>query len=207
MQSYFDDAENRLIRFFSNGGWEIYDGVPVKHADLLVTDLTLTVALNSQLDNRLKVWNAWKAKPNVDRILASIPSNVALSDPTVPWNELEELCDAFGKQGVTKYVVWAVGTKVLHKKRPLLIPIVDDVICEFLFKELRGVSWTNSSGAAFVQYLAVFRDHLITDYSCLSDLQEKMNKRGWSVTLVRILELLIWIENAKVGAEYRKDQA
>ena len=208
MQSYLDDAESRLVRFFSNGGWEIWDGVPIQQDNaLLVTDLAISVALNSQLDNRLKVWTAWKAKPRVDRLLARIPANISLTDPNVPWREIEELIDAFGRQGATKYVLWAVSTKVLHKKRPHLIPVLDDAICAFLFQELSGLSWSNSSGAAFIQYLAAFRNHLNRDYAVILDLQFRMEERGWPVSVVRILELLIWIANSKGGGEYRNEPA
>src|SRR5689334_23234922 len=119
MSSIYANAEKRLVRFFSHGGWEVWDGVAVKQdADLLVTDLTLSVALNSQLDSRLKILTAWKAKPRVDAGLGRISPTIALADPNVPWADIEDLIDVFGRQKATKYVVWAVATKVLHKKRP-----------------------------------------------------------------------------------------
>lgn len=108
----FDDAQNRLYRYFSNGCWELYDGVDVaQDAILTVCDIVLSVALNSRVDTRNKIWRIWQGKNYIEENLAKIPVNIFLESAIIPWGDLSCLFESFCR---IKFVGEAVTTKILH---------------------------------------------------------------------------------------------
>jgi hypothetical protein len=127
--SIFDDAEGKLQRYFSDGWWDIYDGAPAKCDSILtVSDIVLSVALNSKLDTRTKIWYVWKNRDGIEFALSKVPNDISLVSDNIPWQELN---DVFGKFLTTKHAKESVTTKILHKKRPYLIPIFDKVVKEY----------------------------------------------------------------------------
>lgn len=196
--TFLEDAHNRLKKYFSNGAWEIYDGVEVaRDSELTVCDIVLSSALNSRI-NRDSLWRIWRNKYQIEQYLDKIPIDLRLESEYILWDELTTLFDAFCKN---KYVKEAITTKILHKKRPELIPVCDSVLYNYFKTQLRSV-WSRGGGVFIVKYMQLFRDILLTHNSEIYSLCEYTNDEGWPITPVRALEVLIWIDNEDKG-EYR----
>ncbi len=83
------DVEEKLVRYFSDGGWELYDGVRTAQDSVLtVPDIVISVTLNSRLNTRKQVWQVWKGRLSVENALAQIPTSASLEDEVIPWKEL-----------------------------------------------------------------------------------------------------------------------
>ena len=190
--SYLDHAYERLQRYFAEGAWDLYDGVAVvPNSDLTVCDIILSVALNSQLDTRNKIWHVWQQKRAIEEALTRIPSTLSLSAEQVPWEDLFYLFEAFCS---AKYAKEAVATKVLHKKRPALIPIYDRVVGEYFRPHIDARVWQRGGAAFLIQYMQLFRQELLTHEHEIDRLCALAAEQGWLITPVRMLEVLIWIE-------------
>lgn len=199
---YLQDADSRLTRYFGDGGWELYDALPVaQDASLAVSDLLASVALNSGLDTRRKLWQVWTNRHSIEQALTRIPAVATLDQDSVPWEELRELMDACC---ATPGVKWAVATKVLHKKRPGLIPIYDRHMWTFYQSRVpRQRGWSEWDGRWWVGTLQVFREHLLANRGVIWELCQMLEESGWTISPVRTLEVLIWMAYEPTG-EYRR---
>lgn len=90
-------------------------------------------------------------------------------------------------------IAQAIATKVLHKKRPLLIPIVDSVIAGFYDVD-------RPTDLIFDP----FRDDLLRNRAILAHLASVVTAAaGLEVSSLRALELSIWLTSAQAGDAYR----
>lgn len=79
----------------------------------------------------------------------------------------------------------ARATKMLHIKRPLLIPVCDSYVLK-----LMGIPDVGAeSGVALVEHLRAIRSDLLPT---LRSLQNRLREMGCDRTLVRILDSLLW---------------
>jgi hypothetical protein len=81
------------------------------------------------------------------------------------------------------------ATKVLHMKRPHLIPVCDSYV-------LRSMGITGEDGAASVALIEHLRDQRKELMPLLQDLQSRLRNAGHERTLVRIMDALIWGSHA-----------
>jgi hypothetical protein len=79
----------------------------------------------------------------------------------------------------------ARATKVLHIKRPRLIPVCDSYVLRLM--GMPGEDGT--SAAALVEHLRNLRNELLPT---LVDRRERLRERGYDRTLLRIADALIW---------------
>ena len=79
----------------------------------------------------------------------------------------------------------ARATKVLHIKRPALIPVCDSYVLGLMGIPNVGAD----SGVALVEHLRAVRKELLP---ILLDIQERLRQRGCDRTLVRIVDSLLW---------------
>jgi hypothetical protein len=122
----------------------------------------------------------------VEGALGAIPVEASLTG-SVPWARLRELFDTFAEIGG---VGFAKMTKALHPKRPALIPILDSVVQRYLADDDVGASAPFSERA-----LALARSYgrdVDANGPALGALREELARRGYELTEVRILDLLIW---------------
>ena len=113
----------------------------------------------------------------IQRALRAIDPDASLAARSVPWAELARLFDAFaGIRGVGVSKM----TKTLHPKRPALIPILDSVVQAYLGEE---------TPTALVRS---YKRDLDRNRSALRSVQRELVSRGYRLTEVRILDILIW---------------
>jgi hypothetical protein len=158
--SFLDQAESRLHRYFTDGGWDLYDGVAVaRDATITVSDLVLSVTLNSQLDTRNKVWHVWQHRSAIEQALTHIPPDLSLEADIIPWSELHNLFEQFC---AIKYAKEAVATKVLHKKRPALIPVYDRFVGVYFQSAMDQQVWRKGGATFLIHYMRLFRDVVVS---------------------------------------------
>jgi hypothetical protein len=184
------DPAGKLRRFL-DAEWELYDGAPTKQdSKLTLFDILVSIMTNSRLDTAEKVRSIWNGRRCVEDALALLPPDVALTDDDVPWDALETLFGAFC--GI-RYAAEAVTTKILHKKRPNLIPIVDSVMMGY-FGRCRDKPLRGAPARRLVENLKIFRTQLLSCLPRIEDLRALDGIRRYRLTPVRALEILIWVE-------------
>ncbi|HEV2033761.1 MAG TPA: DUF6308 family protein [Candidatus Dormibacteraeota bacterium] len=94
----------------------------------------------------------------------------------------------------------ARATKVLHMKRPQLIPICDSYVLRLM--GLPGED--GSSVAALIAHLRSLREELLPT---LVDIREKLLELGYDRTLLRIADALIWRSYPDTGRIQRLARA
>jgi len=91
----------------------------------------------------------------------------------------------------------AVVTKVLHIKRPLLVPICDSYVASAM-----GVTFGDEANWRDLLNLVMhLRRQGQTNLDSLVAIQEQLRKAGIERSLVRILDALLWMRGAKDGPD------
>jgi hypothetical protein len=135
-----EQAEKVIRRYYNEmgGGTRAYDeGKGVESNDDQFTREQLIAA--RKLVNKLggrgipsrAIDDLCARQSRIAKKLAEVPSTITIRDETenIPWMSISELFDAFR----VPYVTTARYTKVLHKKRPNLIPILDSRVRDDYF--------------------------------------------------------------------------
>jgi hypothetical protein len=127
----------------------------------------------------------------VERALAQLDPDASLMDATssIPWVPLTRLFDAFAD---IHGVGFSKMTKALHRKRPALIPMLDSVVQEYLARDLPQTGSSASFGERATALVRSYKQDLDRNRSALHEVQRALAGRGYQLTEVRILDLLIW---------------
>lgn len=192
------NADRKLIRFVQSE-YELYDGVVTpQDSTLSLFDILLSIMMNSRLDTASKVQSIWKNKKPVEKALSHIPADVSLQDEHLSWENLETLFKAFCD------IPWAgaaVSSKILHKKRPKLIPIYDSVIAIYInsCNAEAPLPRGSSKAAHMVWGMKCFRNLLLGSLEDIERLRGLPEMSRFPLSAVRVLEVLLWIENEGNG--------
>ena len=81
-------------------------------------------------------------------------------------------------------------TKALHPKRPGLIPMLDSVVQRYLVDDDPGAR--SSFGERSVELARSYKRDLDHNRAALRAVRRELTGRGYDITEVRILDLLIW---------------
>ena len=124
----------------------------------------------------------------IERALRDIPPRASLSGEvgSVPWLPLRRLFDAFADiQGVGL----AKTTKTLYPKRPALIPMLDSIVQEYLADDDPGAQ--APFGQRAVELVRGYKSDLDRNSAAVRAIRQELAGRGYELTEVRILDLLI----------------
>lgn len=118
--------ETSLVLFGRNE-WPYYDGVPDRDPyRVLPDDVQVTVSMNSFVSNANAVRDVHRGLArHCDPILREIPVDADLRTFDPDLSTARRLFDA---ACTPRGVLLAVATKVLHRKRPRYVPMLDSVI-------------------------------------------------------------------------------
>jgi hypothetical protein len=134
-------------------------------------------------------------RPGIERALRAIAPDASLARPTVPWQPLQELFDAFAD---IRGVGFSKMTKALHPKRPALIPMLDSVVQRYLQDDDIGAEAPFSERA--LALVRGYKRDLDRNRTELGTLRRELATRGYELVEVRILDLLIWSVEASSSA-------
>jgi hypothetical protein len=120
-----------------------------------------------------------------------IAPNASLAASSVPWPPLRQLFDSFsGIRGVG----FSKMTKALHPKRPALIPMLDSVVQRYLEDDDLGAQ--APFGERALALVRGYKHDLDRNRTAVRAVRQKLARRSYDVTEVRILDLLIWSAEA-----------
>ena len=127
----------------------------------------------------------------IEGALREIPLDASLAAPaaSIPWAPLTRLFDAFAE---IRGIGFSKMTKALHKKRPALIPMLDSVVQAYL--EATAVRTPSSEPFAHraVALVRNYKREVDRNRAGLRAIKEELAGRGYELTEVRILDILIW---------------
>ena len=113
-------------------------------------------------------------------------ASLAGAASSVPWLPLRQLFDAFAD---IPGVGLAKMTKALYPKRPALIPMLDSVVQKYLQDDDPGVQVP--FGERALQLVRGYQRDLDRNGTAVRAVRQELAMRGYAVTEVRILDLLI----------------
>jgi hypothetical protein len=127
----------------------------------------------------------------IERALREVQLDASLADATssIPWIPLTRLFDAFAD---IRGVGFSKMTKALHRKRRALIPMLDSVVQAYLARDDPGTPSSGSFGERATALVRSYKRDLDRDRSVLHEVQRELASRTYRLTVVRILDLLIW---------------
>jgi hypothetical protein len=198
-----EDPLERLMRFCREE-YDYYDGILSSDPNRVEPiDVLATVSMNSYVNNAVRIRSVHRNLAGIcDPLLAQIPVDADLLFFDVYERRVRALLEAAIQ---VPGVLIPVATKVLHRKRPFLIPMLDNVVIGY-YLETSGHSdrwpWSqDKSKAAAVasEVLRDFRDDLHALNTEIEALRETLRVQGYSLSPVRILELLVWTQVEPVG--------
>ena len=124
----------------------------------------------------------------IERALRVIASDASLAGAAdqVPWPALGQLFEAFaGIRGVGL----AKMTKALYPKRPALIPMLDSIVQKYLADDHPGADATFGEHA--LALVRGYKRDLDRNQAAIGAVRQELAARGYPLTEVRILDLLI----------------
>jgi len=191
---------DRLRRFCAEEH-PYYDAIPSRDPHRIEPeDVLVTVAVNSFVNHAARVRSVHRGlAAECGPLLAGIPEDADLRscDPGVVEALLAAACRVHG-------VLVPVATKVLHRKRRLLIPMLDSVLIDAYRRVGVAVSGAalqdgRRAAAAVMPVLEAFSNDLRAAWDPLTRLGESLREASYPLTTLRILETLIWIHNEPRG--------
>ena len=124
----------------------------------------------------------------IERALRAIAPDASLAGAaaSVPWLPLGQLFGAFaGIRGVGMSKM----TKALYRKRPALIPILDSIVQKYLQEDDLGAQ--APFGERALGLVRGYRRDLDLNRAAVRTARQELAGRGYGLTEVRILDLLI----------------
>jgi hypothetical protein len=133
----------------------------------------------------------------INNALAAVPNNASLFDPAFDddnaaiWAALTALFTPF--LGV-RWVGWATATKILHKKRPRLVPVADGKVVDATGTRF-GYGWLVNPGtpAGLVEVVRRIRADIMfaPNLAALNTLRASVPALD-GLTIVRIFDMVVW---------------
>ena len=192
-----------LILSFVRGWYPMYDGVPIEADNQLrVIEIALSTMLNSRISGNTAS-AIWLAREPIEAAMAMIPSDVDLLmvDHAQVIPGINGIIAAVDSMCAIHRVKLAVTTKILHKKRPALIPIFDSKVDDYY-----GVLVTENNHHGWGRYCASLIKKVHADMLAVRDelqeLREELDAQGTPMTPCRILNALTWIVRSGTAQEF-----
>jgi Family of unknown function (DUF6308) len=125
---------------------------------------------------------------SIERALRDIPPGASLSGEvnSVPWLPLGRLFDAFAD---IRGVGLSKMTKALYPKRPALIPMLDSMVQTYLQGDDLGAQAPFAERA--LGLVRGYQRDLDRNLAAVQAVRQELARRGYGLTEVRILDLLI----------------
>jgi hypothetical protein len=200
------DALATTLEFIErDGSYRRYDLAPVK-CDGVLTEADVRVAnrIVARMPERVVAAITARA-PGVNRALADIPAEASLlaMEDDVPWVGLEHLLRAVAN---IDEVGLPRATKVLHRKRPALIPILDSVVVNYL-RAVERLPRHVDLVASGLELIRAYKRELDANARPLRGLRAELRSRGVELTECRLLDLLLWAYSGTYMPAWQRTQA
>ena len=181
------DCQEKLAQFCQeDNSYKSYDLSPDVQEDDQLTekDVRLANFIVARMSARV-VGSVLDRVEAIDSALSQIPPRTSISDVVISWAAMTQLFSATLGPDIGP----ARATKILHKKRPALIPILDSVVESYCKKacgeDLRG----RDTASKMVAYTKAVKK----DIDANLDVLESVIQAGdLKLTPVRAFDILLW---------------
>jgi len=186
------DCLGKVIDFhWEDSSYEAYDLLDVAQ-DNGLTDLDILVANNIRARMDGRAFLSLKGnRARIERALAALPLDVALDDPWPDEHSMWQVIENAYLACWDEHVREARVTKVLHKKRPQLIPLTDSVVVMGRYYQTYPGRRGGVPGMMGVS--RVIREDMIRNTDALRMLQKRCESRAIKLTRVRLFDILLWM--------------
>jgi hypothetical protein len=194
------DAESKMLRF-SVREYAYYDEVASTEPNRITPmDVIVTNSMNSNVNSAHKIREVHLGLGRVcPPILSNIREEADLVNDLLDVGLIRQL---FAVACSIKYVLLPVATKVLHRKRRNLIPILDNVVLEHYVghSSVTGPAQDPSKAPDVgIEALKKFRYDLKATQHSIQTVCEFLAEKAYHLSQVRVLEALIWMESEPTG--------
>jgi hypothetical protein len=185
-----DDPLEVVLGFLEE--WRFDAGDPSRPASFDESDLRLANRAGARI-SAAEIGAILERRRVIERALAGIAPHASLTagQNAVPWTTLAQLFDAFAD---IRGVGFSKVTKALHPKRPALIPMLDSVVQAYLQDDDPGAH--ASFGERALALVRGYKRDLDRNSAAMRAVRQEIATRGYGLTEVRILDLLIWYVQA-----------
>jgi hypothetical protein len=168
--------------------WRFDVGEPSRPASFDESDLRLANRAGARI-SAAEIAAILERRREIERALRGIAPGASLASrqSAVPWPTLTQLFDAFAD---IRGVGFSKMTKALHPKRPALIPMLDRVVQAYLLDDDVGAE--ASFGERALALVRGYKCDLDRNSAAVRAVRQEIATRGYRLTEVRILDLLIW---------------
>jgi hypothetical protein len=184
----WEKASTERRRVVTLRGYDCYDGYPFQPGDSIgLAEIYASVGLNSRviLNDAVRfLVRADEARP----LLARIPDGIALEEATD--DQLAAAAAVIDLLAGAHQIGRGKATKVLHKKRPHFMPILDSVVFDFLWKNFPHIM---RQGSPTLDYIKLYRDVLLARRPVLAETYAELSMKSLTLSMTRILDFLIWL--------------
>jgi len=194
---YADDVAEFFFRTNLSYRYDEWAATDTNRNRITAGDIT---AINQTMAARssAKHWDKFTTAKSDLASLAALDTRWDLFEMTdEAWksNDMETALAKVFESVMGPYRGAAVVTKVLHIKRPKLIPVCDSVVAATMGTALDNSSDPWSVGRFVVHLRAQGRENL----DSLSAIQERLRVIGFDRSLVRILDSILWTSGLREG--------
>lgn len=129
-------------------------------------------------------------RSEIENALRDVPATVSILDnySEIPWDELGRLLGTFRVRGLGISRL----TKILHKKRPNIVPILDSVMVGYLLPLMsREVIRGESDAERSVRFIQELKKDVDNNRTVLSQLHE-WEVKPYAISILRVLDILVW---------------
>jgi hypothetical protein len=209
-----------IKQFYEKDGHPLYDLLSVQHDNILDPVSLIAPAYFLTYTPPFAAWReVWSKRFELSAPLADIPPTLQLSETSIPWEALEQLFDGLLQ---VKGIKVTTASKILHKKRPHLIPLLDERIIDtyysdriakytaelnqFLEKQNKSGHFADRQimeyGHGAVWAIKAIREDICKNEGCLKRIKAALgDDLDW--TLVRIFDLILWQHAPRINPRFQ----
>jgi Family of unknown function (DUF6308) len=182
------DDPTRIVLGYLEAGWAADVADPSGPASFGEPDLRLANRGGARI-SAAEIAAILERRAAIEQALRAIAPDASLvaAAKSVPWLPLTQLFGAFAD---IRGVGFSKMTKSLHRKRPALIPMLDSVVQRYLEENDLGAQ--APFGERSVELVRGYKRDLDRNRAPLQAVRRELARRGYALTEVRILDLLIW---------------
>jgi hypothetical protein len=170
-------------------------GDPPDPSSFAESDLRLANRGGARI-SALEIAAILERRGEIERALHRIrpDASLAVATSSVPWIPLTRLFDAFAD---IRGIGFSKMTKALHGKRPALIPMLDSFVQAYLTRDEPDTGRSGTFGERATALVRGYKRDLDRNGEALHEIQRELAGRGYRLTEVRILDVLIWSLSAE----------
>jgi hypothetical protein len=169
------------------GNWRLDAGDPSPPTSFGRPDLRLANRSGARI-SAAEVEAVLERRDAIERALRAIApgASLAAAADSVPWLPLRRLFDAFAD---IRGVGFSKMTKALHPKRPALVPLLDSIVQKYLGDDDPGAQ--APFGERALGLVRGYQLDLDRNLAAVQAVRQELASRGYGLTEVRVLDLLI----------------